>query len=104
MAWSCLIVAGLFEVAWAFFMKQSNGFSRLWPSVATFACAFASFGFLSVALKQLPIGTSYAIWTGIGALGAVILGIFFFDESRDLGRIISLVFIIVGMIGIKYFQ
>ena len=77
MAWIFLLVAGGLEVVWAYFMKESNGFSRLWPSVITIVAMIASFGLLSAAMRTLPLGTAYTIWTGIGAVGAFIVGIVF---------------------------
>ena len=83
MYWIVLFVAGLFEVAWAIGLKYTEGFSKLWPSVFTIACMIISMGLLAYAVKHLPIGTAYAIWTGIGAVGTAILGIILFNESKD---------------------
>jgi quaternary ammonium compound-resistance protein SugE len=90
MAWTCLIIAGLLEIGWAIGLKYTQGFSRLWPSVMTVTAMTASFGLLSQALKTIPVGTGYAVWTGIGAAGTAILGMVFFDESRDVLRIVCL--------------
>ncbi|UZK66867.1 DMT family transporter [Sphingomonas sp. M1-B02] len=97
MAWILLIVAGVLEVVWAYFMKQSNGFSRLWPSLATFVAMFASFGLLSVSMKTLPLGTAYAMWTGIGAVGAFLVGIFVLGEAAGAVRIFAAVMIVGGL-------
>ena len=97
MAWIILIVAGLFEVVWAYFMKQSNGFTRLWPTVITFLTMFVSFGLLSVSMKTLPLGTAYAVWTGIGALGAFIVGIVALGESASPMRLTAAALIVAGL-------
>lgn len=101
MAWIILIVAGLFEVVWAYFMKQSNGFTRLWPTVITFLTMFVSFGLLSVSMKTLPLGTAYAVWTGIGALGAFIVGIVALGESASPMRLAAAVLIVAGLAMMK---
>ncbi len=101
MSWLILFLAGLFEVAWAIGLKYSEGFSRLWPSVWTGISMLVSVVLLGVAMKTLPIGTAYAVWVGIGAVGTVILGICLFDDPVSLPRIISMVLIIAGIIGLK---
>jgi len=101
MAWFYLLLAGLLEIGWAVGLKYTHGFSRLWPSIATVACMAVSFVFLSLSLKTIPIGTGYAVWTGIGAAGTAILGILIFNEPRDAARIVCLVLIIAGVIGLK---
>lgn len=101
MAWVFLIVAGLFEVVWAMAMKYSEGFSRLWPTVITIAGMMVSFYFLSLALKTLPIGSAYAIWTGIGALGTVIFGMVFLGEPRHTLRLVFSALLIISIIGLK---
>ena len=101
MAWIYLVIAGVFEVVWAIAMKYSNGFTRLTPSIITFAGMVVSFYFLALASKVLPIGTAYAVWTGIGVVGAVAIGILFLNEPRSLARMICLALIIVGIIGLK---
>ncbi|KZM56191.1 DMT family transporter [Geobacillus stearothermophilus] len=101
MAWVYLVVAGIFEIVWAISLKYTAGFTRLWPSVVTIAGMAASFYFLSMATKTLPIGTAYAVWTGIGALGAVIIGMLFLNEPVTVPRVIFLLFILVGLIGLK---
>ena len=100
-AWLSLLVAGIMETGWAIGLKYTEGFSRLIPSVVTIALMAGSFYFLSKSLNDLPIGTAYAVWTGIGAVGTVILGIYLFGESRDLLRILCLLLIISGIIGLK---
>ena len=104
MYWIVLFVAGLFEVAWAIGLKYTEGFSKLWPSVFTIACMIISMGLLAYAVKHLPIGTAYAIWTGIGAVGTAILGIILFNESKELIRIFFIFLIVVGIIGLKIFS
>jgi quaternary ammonium compound-resistance protein SugE len=101
MAWIYLLIAGIFEVVWAIGLKYTQGFTRLYPTMVTIIGMAASFYFLSLATKTLPIGTAYAVWTGIGALGAVILGMILFNEPRDLPRILFLAFILAGIIGLK---
>jgi quaternary ammonium compound-resistance protein SugE len=101
MKWILLVIAGLLEVSWAVGLKYSHGFTKLVPSIFTILGMIASFYFLSLALKNLPLGTAYAIWTGIGTVGTVILGIFLFKESIDLIRSIFIGFIIIGIAGLK---
>lgn len=101
MPWIYLLTAAIFEVVWAIGLKYTEGFKRLVPSVITLAAMYASFYFLSLAVKTLPIGTAYAVWTGIGATGTAILGMIFFNESRELLRIASIALIILGVIGLK---
>jgi quaternary ammonium compound-resistance protein SugE len=100
-AWLSLLVAGVMETGWAVGLKYTEGFSQLVPSVVTIALMGGSFYFLSKSLESLPIGTAYAVWTGIGAVGTVILGIYLFGESRDLLRILCLLLIISGIVGLK---
>lgn len=101
MTWFFLILAGLFEVEWAFGLKHSQGLTKLVPSIFTIAGMIASFYFLSLALKDLPLGTAYAIWTGIGTVGTVIIGIILFKEPFDVIRLICISLIIVGIVGLK---
>ena len=101
MAWIFLLVAGGLEVVWAYFMKESNGFSRLWPSVITIVAMIASFGLLSAAMRTLPLGTAYTIWTGIGAVGAFIVGIVFLGEQVSAMRIAAAVLIVSGLVMMK---
>ncbi len=101
MAWVYLIIAGGFEVIWAMGLKYSHGFTKLYPSLITLGGMIISFYFLSLATKSLPIGTAYTIWTGIGALGAVLLGIFLFNDPVNILRIVFLFLILVGILGLK---
>ena len=102
MNWFILIIAGLFEIAWAIGMKYSNGFSKLYPSIFVMITMSISIYLLSVALKTLPVGSAYAIWTGVGAVGTAILGIVLFGESKELIRLIFISLIVVGIIGLKF--
>lgn len=100
-AWVALGLAGLLEIVWAIGLKYSDGFTRLWPSVVTIVGAFASFWLLSHAMKSLPIGTAYAIWVGIGALGVAMLGMMLFGEAASLGRLAGIALIVAGIIVLK---
>ncbi len=102
MAWTYLVIAGLLEIGWAIGLKYTEGFSRLWPSVATLCAMIASFGLLSAALKTIPVGTGYAVWTGIGAAGTAIIGMTFLGESREVLRILCLMLIVAGVVGLKF--
>jgi quaternary ammonium compound-resistance protein SugE len=101
MNWVVLVLAGLFEVGWAIGLKYTNGFSRFWPSVATVLAMLMSIGLLGVAMKSLPVGTAYAIWVGIGAIGTVILGMVLLGEPANALRVVSLALIVTGIIGLK---
>lgn len=101
MAWYYLLVAGLFEIVWAVGLKYTEGFSRLWPSAGTVLAMIASFYCLAVAIKTIPIGTGYAVWTGIGAAGTALFGIILFGESTSVPRLISIVLILCGIVGLK---
>jgi quaternary ammonium compound-resistance protein SugE len=101
MAWTYLVIAGVLEIFWAISLKYTNGFSRLWPSVATIGGMVASFYFLAQALKTIPVGTGYAVWTGIGAAGTAILGIVLFAEPASLPRVFCIGLIVAGIIGLK---
>ena len=101
MAWIVLIVAGLFEVGWAIGLKYTEGFTRLWPTVGTVAAMYISLALLGVAMKSLPVGTSYAVWVGVGAVGTAILGIVLLGESANAGRLFSLALIVAGIVGLK---
>jgi quaternary ammonium compound-resistance protein SugE len=101
MSWFLLFIAGLLEVAWAAGLKSSEGFTRLGPSVFTIITALGSFILLAMAMKQLPLGTAYAVWTGIGAVGAFVFGIVFMGEAVSAARIFSAVLIVAGLIGLK---
>ena len=101
MEWIILLIAGLFEISWAIGLKFSHGFTQLIPSVITVLCMIASFYFLALALKSLPLGTAYAIWTGIGTLGTVILGIILFKEPATAMRLACIGLILCGITGLK---
>jgi len=101
MSWTILFLAGLFEVVWAVGLKYTEGFTRLWPSVGTLAAMALSFYLLAVAMRSLPLGTAYAVWVGIGAIGTAILGIVLFNEPASAGRLVSLGLILAGIIGLK---
>lgn len=97
MAWILLVIAGLFEVVWAYFMKQSHGFTRLTPTIVTFVTMFISFGLLSISMKTLPLGTAYAMWTGIGALGAFVVGVVVMGEPANAMRLGAAGLIVAGL-------
>ena len=101
MAWAILIVAGLFEVGWAIGLKYTDGFTRYWPTVGTVAAMIVSLWLLGIAMKSLPVGTAYAIWVGVGAVGTAILDIVLLCESANAGRLISLALIVAGIVGLK---
>lgn len=101
MAWVSLILAGLFEIVWATAMKYSEGFSKLWPSVLTIGAMIVSFGLLAFAMRSLPLGTAYTIWTGIGAIGAFVVGITVMGESANPMRITAAVLIVSGLVMMK---
>lgn len=104
MLWFMLVLAGLFETGWAVGLKYTHGFTRLWPSVGTVAAMVASFLLLAHAMKTLPVGTAYAVWTGIGTAGAFIAGVFLFRETVSLPRLLFLAMILVGIAGLKGFS
>jgi quaternary ammonium compound-resistance protein SugE len=101
MAWALLLVAGCFEIVWATALKFTDGFTRLWPSVGTVVAMAVSMICLSFALRAIPMGTAYAVWTGIGAVGTVILGILLFDEPKNGLRLLCIAMIILGIAGLK---
>lgn len=101
MAWTFLTVAGLFEIGWAIGLKYSEGFSKPVPSLLTIAAMALSFWFLSIAMRTIPVGTAYAAWTGIGAIGVAILGMILFGESQEFLRLVCLFLIVAGIIGLK---
>lgn len=101
MSWIILFFAGLFEVGWAVGLKHTDGFSRPLPTALTIAAMAVSLGLLGLAMKELPLGTAYAIWTGVGAVGTVIAGIILFGESMALVRLVSVALIVAGLIGLK---
>ena len=102
LAWTLLVLAGLFEVGWAVGLKYTAGFTRPWPTVATVAAMVISMGLLGVVARQLPIGSAYAVWTGIGAVGTAALGIWLFGESASMLRLVCLMLIITGVVGLKF--
>jgi quaternary ammonium compound-resistance protein SugE len=104
MTWFILLIAGLFEIAWAIGLKYSEGFTRLWPSVFTVAAMITSMGLLSFSVKNLPVGTAYAVWTGIGGVGTAILGIILFNESKDFARLFFIFLIVSGIIGLRFYS
>lgn len=101
MGWTYLCIAGVFEVAWVLGLKYTAGFTRLWPSAATLVTMGVSIYFLSQAVKTLPVGTAYAVWTGIGAVGTVILGMILFGESKGALRLVCIALIIAGIVGLR---
>lgn len=101
MAWGILVVAGLFEIAWALGLKYTEGFTRLWPTIGTLLTMAVSFGLLAQALKTLPVGTAYAVWTGIGAVGTAIAGIVLLGESASPARLLCIAMIGAGIVGLK---
>lgn len=101
MNWAILVLAGLFEIGWAIGLKYTEGFTRLWPTVGTVLAMAISLGLLGVAMKSLPVGTAYAVWVGVGAVGTAILGIVLLGEPANAGRMISLALILAGIIGLK---
>ena len=104
MAWLYLVIAGLLEIVWAVGLKYTDGFTRLVPSAVTLAAMAASVYFLALAVRTIPIGTGYAVWTGIGAVGVAILGMVLFDETKDLVRIGCILLIVAGIAGLKVFS
>jgi quaternary ammonium compound-resistance protein SugE len=101
MAWLILAVAGLFEIGWAIGLKYTDGFTRLWPTLGTVASMIVSLGLLGLALRTLPVGTAYAVWTGVGTIGTALLGIALFNESADLARLACIGLIVAGILGLK---
>jgi quaternary ammonium compound-resistance protein SugE len=101
MAWGILFLAGLLEVGWAVGLKYTNGFTRLWPALATAASMIASLGLLGIALRTLPLGTAYAVWTGIGTIGTAILGIVLLGEPATAIRLVCISLIVAGIVGLK---
>lgn len=102
MAWIMLVIAGLFEVGWAVGLKYTNGFTRVWPSVATAAALAASVVLLALAVRTLPLGTAYAVWTGIGTAGTALLGLWLFDEPATAMRLLCIALILAGVVGLKF--
>lgn len=102
MAWIYLVIAGIFEIGFTTFLKLSDNFTNLWATFAFIILAFLSFFALALSLKEIPLGTSYAVWTGIGAFGTAVIGIFFFEESTEFWRLFFLFILIVSIIGLKF--
>jgi quaternary ammonium compound-resistance protein SugE len=100
-SWLILFVAGVFETGWAIGLKYSHGFSKLWPSIFTAVCMAISIWLLSISLKTLPVGSAYAVWTGIGAVGTAILGIILFSESKDILKLLFILMIVAGLVGLR---
>ena len=104
MAWVVLFIAGICEIGWAVGLKYTDGFTRLWPTVFTGVSLVVSMALLGIAVKTLPLGTAYAVWTGIGAVGTVILGIFLFKEPATVVRLVCVGLIVAGILGLKFFS
>ena len=102
MAWTILIIAGLFEIGWAIGLKYTEGFTRLWPSIWTAAAMIISLYLLAVALKSIPVGTGYAVLTGVGAVGTAILGIILFGDPANVARLLCITLIVAGIVGLKF--
>ncbi len=101
MSWLVLVLAGLFEIGWAIGLKYTEGFTRVWPTIGTVLAMFISLGLLGIAMKSLPVGTAYAVWVGVGAVGTAILGIVLLGEPANAGRLVSLGLIVAGIVGLK---
>ena len=101
MAWVILVLAGLLEIGWAIGLKYTEGFTRLWPSIGTILAMVGSVVMLGFAMKSLPVGTAYAVWVGVGAVGTAILGMVLLGESANVGRLVSLGLIVAGIVGLK---
>ena len=101
MAWLILVIAGLFEVGWAIGLKYTEGFTRLWPTAGTVLSMVISVWLLGIALKALPVGTAYAVWVGVGAIGTVVLGIILLGEPASAARLFSVALIVAGIVGLK---
>jgi len=101
-AWILLIIAGLMETGWAIGLKYTEGWTRFWPSILTVLCMAGSFFLLSKALEDLPVGTAYAVWTGIGAVGTVLAGMLILGESRDTARLLCILLIVCGIVGLRF--
>jgi quaternary ammonium compound-resistance protein SugE len=101
LAWALLLVAGLCEIGWAVGLKYTDGFTRPWPTTLVVTAMVASVWMLAIALRTIPVGTGYAVWTGVGAVGTAILGMVLFNESRDVARILCILLIVAGIVGLK---
>jgi quaternary ammonium compound-resistance protein SugE len=104
MAWVYLLIAGILEVVWAVGMKYSEGWTKLYPSIFTIVSMIIGFYFLSLAVKSLPLGTAYAVWTGIGTVGTVIYSVVYFKEPMDVVKVVCILFIVTGIVGLKLFS
>lgn len=104
MAWLLVIAAGFLEVAFAVSLKEAHGFTRFWPSVAAMTFGGASFLLLTLALKSLPVGTAYAVWTGLGAAGTVVVGIVALNEPSSVGKVVSVLLVLTGIVGLKLYE
>lgn len=104
MAWIYLLIAGILEVVWAIGMKYSDGWTKLYPSIFTIISMVIGFYFLSLSVKTLPLGTAYAVWTGIGTIGTVVFGFIFFKEPIDIIKAVCILFIVIGILGLKFFH
>lgn len=104
MAWFYLLIAGILEVVWAVAMKYSEGWTKLYPSLLTLVAMGIGFYFLSLAVKSLPLGTAYAVWTGIGTIGTVIFGVLFFKEPLDVIKVVCILLIVTGIVGLRLFH
>lgn len=101
MSWLILVFAGLFEVAWAIGLKYTDGFTRVWPTAGTILAMVTSLGLLGIAMKSLPVGTAYAVWVGVGAVGTALLGIVLLGEPASAGRVVSLGLMVAGIVGLE---
>ena len=101
MAWFCVLLAGVFEIVWAIALKYAEGFSKVWPSTITVLAMLLSVLLLAQSFKSLPVGTAYAVWTGVGTVGTAILGIYLFHESREVLRLVCILLIVIGIVGLK---
>jgi quaternary ammonium compound-resistance protein SugE len=101
MNWFILVLAGVFEIGWAIGLKYTEGFTRLWPTVGTILAMIVSLSLLGIAMKNLPVGTAYSVWVGVGSIGTVVLGILLFGEPASAGRLISVALILAGIVGLK---
>jgi quaternary ammonium compound-resistance protein SugE len=101
MNWFILVLAGVFEIGWAIGLKYTEGFTRLWPTVGTILAMIVSLSLLGIAMKNLPVGTAYSVWVGVGSIGTVVLGILLFGEPANAGRLISVALILAGIVGLK---
>jgi|SRR5690554_3960924 len=104
MAWIYLIIGGIFECGWAIGLKYTEGFTRLWPTVFSAIAMLISLGLLGLSMREIPVGTAYAVWTGIGAVGVALMGMVLFGDSRDVARLVCLGLIVSGVVGLQIFS